>query len=139
MKRSTQYFLVAAAFAVAAGRASAQAPATPGEAIGGALDAVSLRGTPPHPADFVIESRPERLDYAPLPVPGTGPQPAPKAAAEVERLKAELDAAGEENRRRAALVKVPEGQPPASAPQPAPRPNPRARIAGEGKDAQKRN
>ena len=89
-----------------AGPAAAQeAPATGGSMIGRIFDATGLRAPPPPSADFVRQSRPGELDYAPLtPAPA---QSRKKTAAEMEASGAQLDRAIAENKRKAARVKIP--------------------------------
>jgi len=89
-----------------AGSAAAQeAPSTGGSLVGRIFDATGLRATPPPPADFVRESRPQQLDYVPL-APSPGPSKK-KTAAEMQTTAAQLDRAIAENRRKAARVKTP--------------------------------
>lgn len=90
-----------------AGAAMAQeAPVTGGQAIGGLFDALGLRKQPPPAPDFVVNSRREGLDYAPLvPAPEKSRKRTP---AEMQALGAELDRAIAANRRRAARVKIPD-------------------------------
>jgi len=101
----------------ASGAARAQQAPTGGETIGRILDAVKLRAAPTPPADFVVNSRPERMDYAPL-----APPPArttPKTPADLDRLQAELAGAKARARARAARVKIPDaGAPPPERPTP---------------------
>lgn len=96
---------LAAAFVTMADRTHAQSI---GETIGQILDGAKLRTEPPPPADFVVNSRPDQLDYSPLPTPGSGRPTKKKTPAELERLEGELNAAAASNRRRAARVKIPE-------------------------------
>jgi len=85
--------------------AAQEAPTTGGSFIGRIFDATGLRTAPPPAADFVRESRPQQLDYAPL-----SPKPEKsgrKSAAELQASGAALDRAAAEARRRAARVKIP--------------------------------
>jgi hypothetical protein len=88
-----------------AGAALAQEPTTGGRAIGAIFDGLGLR-KPPGPApDFVTNSRPETLDYAPL---APAPEKAKKRSpSEMQAVGDELDRAIAQNRRRAARVKIP--------------------------------
>jgi histone H1/5 len=100
-------FFLAAAFMAPADRTLAEEPSTVGGAIGKAFDALNLRREPPPPADFVIDSRPDRLDYTPLAAPGSERRTKKKSPAELGRLEDELRAAAAANQRRAARVKTP--------------------------------
>jgi len=100
-------FVLLAASCLTLHGARAQEPVTGGEAIGGVLDALSLRSQPSAPADFVLRSRPDArgLDYAPLtPVERSRS----KTPAELEAAQADMDAALARNRRAAARVKIPD-------------------------------
>ncbi len=98
--------LVAAIALASAAAAQESAIPTGGQAIGGLFEALGVRKSPPPPPDFVRESRPARMDYAPL---------APKAendrkkrAADMRAASADLDRAIAENKRKAARVKTPD-------------------------------
>lgn len=93
---------------LAAGAALAQeAPSSGGEFIGRIFDATGLRTAPPQAADFVRESRPERMDYRPFdPTPKKDSKR--KTAADLRALGADLEAAAAENRRKAAGVARPD-------------------------------
>lgn len=103
MKIRSVLIVAGLAFAGAAG--AQDAPSTGGRAIGSIFDALGLRKPPPTPPDFVRESRPADLDYAPL-----APTPERNQKKSIEKLQstgAALDRAAAENRRRASRVNVP--------------------------------
>lgn len=93
---------------LAAGAALAQEmPSSGGEFIGRMFDATGLRTAPPQAADFVRESRPERMDYRAFdPTPRKDPKR--KTAADLRAMGAGLEAAAAENRRKAAGVAKPD-------------------------------
>jgi hypothetical protein len=101
-------FSLAAAFAVAliaCPVAAQEAPSTIGGAIGNAVESLGIRKTPPEAPDFVRETRPSELDYAPMaPKPVSDPK---KRAQALGAAGASLDGAAAEARRRAGRVKVP--------------------------------
>ncbi len=83
-----------------------EAQTSGGAVVGGVLDALHLRETPPPPADFVEKSRPqpETMGYRPL---AAKPEPSKKrSAAQLDALGAELDAARQRNLRAARNVKA---------------------------------
>jgi opacity protein-like surface antigen len=85
---------------------SALAQDAPGQAIGGIVEGLGLRKPPPPAPDFVRESRPAQLDYAPMaPKPDQDPK---KRAQALRASGADLDRAAAENRRRAARIKTPD-------------------------------
>lgn len=85
--------------------AAQEAPSTIGKAVGNAVEALGIRKPPPEAPDFVRESRPAELDYAPMaPKPETD---AKKRAQALGSAGASLDGAAAEARRRAGRVKVP--------------------------------
>jgi hypothetical protein len=94
------------AFALISVPAAAQeAPSTVGGAIGRAVEALGVRKTAPEAPDFVRESRPAELDYAPMaPKPVSDPK---KRAQALGAAGASLDGAAAEARRRAGRAKVP--------------------------------
>ena len=101
---------IAAALAVAlavASPAAAQdgAIATGGQAIGALFESLGLRKPPPAAPDFVRQSRPEKMDYAPL--APTPEKDGKQRAAQMQAAGSALDRAAAEARRRAARVKVP--------------------------------
>jgi hypothetical protein len=99
-----QLLIAAAGAALIATAALAQD--APGQAIGGIVEGLGLRKPPPPAPDFVRESRPAQLDYAPLaPKPDSDPK---KRAQALGATGAALDRAAAENRRRAARVKSPD-------------------------------
>lgn len=101
-------FALALICALAAGAALAQeAPASGGEFIGRLFDATGLRAPPRQAADFVRESRPDRLDYRPI-EPTLPKDSRRKTAADLRAMGAGLAAASAENRRRAANVARPD-------------------------------
>jgi hypothetical protein len=102
--KKLRFALLAGAFAFP-GAALAQEPTTGGQAIGAIFNGLGLR-KPPGPApDFVTNSRPAALDYAPLaPAPEKAKRRSP---AEMQAAGDELDKAIAQNRRRAARVKIP--------------------------------
>ncbi len=84
-----------------------EAPASGGAFIGRLFDAAGLRAPPRQAADFVRESRPERMDYRPFdPTPKKDPKR--KTAADLRAMGAGLEAAAAENRRKAARVAAPD-------------------------------
>lgn len=102
---------IAPLFALAASAALAQeAPASGGEFIGRLFDASGLRAPPRQAADFVRDSRPERMEYRPFDLT---PQKDPKrkTAADLRAVGAGLEAAAAENRRKAARVATPDAAP----------------------------
>jgi len=102
---------IALAVASVALSRSAQAQSV-GESIGGAVDALHLRTTPPPAADFVQKSRPnpETLDYRPL-APTAKPSPKRRTPEQLDALGGELERARERNLRSAARVKIPDAPP----------------------------
>jgi hypothetical protein len=101
-------FSIMASFAlalIACPAAAQDAPSSIGNAIGNAVEALGIRKPPPAAPDFVRESRPPQLDYAPM-----APKPeadAKKRAQALGAAGADLDRAAAETRRRAGRVKVP--------------------------------
>lgn len=100
-------FLVIAAALAFAGAASAQerASATGGQAVGSLFEALGLRKPTPPAPDFVRQSRPAKMDYAPL--TPTPEKDGKQRAAQMQAAGSALDRAAAEARRRAARVKVP--------------------------------
>jgi len=84
-----------------------EAPSSGGALIGRFFDAAGLRAPPPQTADFVRESRPERMDYRPFD-PTAQKDPKRKSAADLRAMGAGLEAAAAENRRKAASVARPD-------------------------------
>jgi hypothetical protein len=94
-----------AAALIACPAAAQEAPSSVGKAIGNAVEALGIRKPLPAAPDFVRESRPAELDYAPM-----APRPEADAKTRAQALGAagaSLDGAAAEARRRAGRVKVP--------------------------------
>lgn len=97
---------IAAALAVASPAVAQDgAIATGGQAVGALFESLGLRKPPPPAPDFVRQSRPEKMDYAPL--TPTPEKDGKQRAAQMQAAGAALDRAAAEARRRAARVKVP--------------------------------
>ncbi len=88
--------------------ARAQQLPTPGEAIGRVFEGAGLRRAPDTPPDFVVNSRPQNMDYAPLSVSQPADRGPKKTPAELEAMGADLMRAAAENREKAARIKVPD-------------------------------
>jgi hypothetical protein len=88
--------------------ADAQQLSSPGEAIGRIFDGVGLRRAPETPPDFVVNSRRNNMDYAPLSIAEPPERTPKKTPAEVEAMGADLMRAAAENQQKAARIKIPE-------------------------------
>jgi hypothetical protein len=118
-RRAVGRLLLAVALAPPGAAPAQEAPASVGEAVGNFLDATKLRVAPPDAADFVKQSRPDKLDYAPLsPGKEQGP-PTKKTGAELDAIGEDLSAALSRNKRAAARVAVPDSGAPAKKPKKA--------------------